>query len=202
MRMAGPDIVLFIVGALLFSGATAAIVTREGGVGALGAGGSALGIYDVTFPTKDIAGQDDTVDSFASHTVEFTVNNTDVSTVTIQISCTDPVPAGAAYTLHVEVVAPNGITVPPSDVGCGAVEIPVKVADVPERTTVQGGTPAEARAKLAQDANATRAVGAWTVTVSGSRGAAPIGLPGPTVPRGSITLMVEAWEPVLSPVQK
>lgn len=202
MRMAGPDIVLFVVGALLFSGATAAIVTREGGVGALGAGGSALGIYDVTYSTRTVEGEAAAVASFASHTSEFDVNNTDVSVVTIVIACTDPVPAGSTYALRVEVTAPNNLTVEPQDVQCGAVEIPVEVTPVPSRTTIQGGTAAEARANLGRDANATKALGTWTVTVTGSRGAAPIGLPGPAVPSGSIALKVETWEPTLTPVQK
>jgi hypothetical protein len=199
--MAGPDIVLFVVGALLFSGATAAIVTRDGGVGALGGAGSASGVFNVAYATRVIEGEGADVGSFASHTAEFDVNNTAVSKVILVIECSDPVPAGVPYGIHVEVTAPNGIAVDPVDVNCGNVEIPIDVTEVPADTSVQGRTEDEARANLPQDANATKAVGAWTVTITGSRGPSPLPLPAGT-PNGRIALNVEAWEPSFAPVQK
>lgn len=205
MRMAGPDVVLFVVGALLFSGATAAIVTREGGVGALGAGGSALGVYNVAYATRTIEGESADVPSWASATAEFTVNNTRVTRLLLAIECADPVPAGAApYTLRIEVAAPNNITVDPIDVGCSTTEIPIEVTPVPSLTTVRGRTEEEARANLPEDANATLAVGIWTFTVTGSRTppAIPIAPPAAIPANGQMTLNAEAWEPSFTPVQR
>ena len=205
MRLAGPDVVLFLVGALLFSGATAAIVTREGGVGALGGGGSALGVYTVTYNTEESAvGEAAAVASFASGEASFVVNSTDVSRVIVVVDCNDPVPGPAAFTLTMEVTPPEGsnITVEPQQVACGDVEVPIDVAEVPSDTAVRGSTPDEARQNLSPDANATKAQGTWTVRVTGSRGAAPtLPVPG-SAPSGTLALKVETWEPAFTPVQK
>lgn len=206
MRMAGPDIVLFVVGALLFSGATAAIVTREGGIGALGEGGSALGIYNVAYSTEESAVGEAASVSFGSGEASFDVTSADVSKVVLVVECSDSVPGPAGYTVTVEVTPPAGsnLTYEPQSVSCGSAEVPFDVADVPPGGTVRGGTPDEARANVGADANATKAMGKWTFKVTGARNgpAAPLPLPAQTVPSGSLALKVETWEPTLTPVQK
>ena len=203
MRMAGPDVVLFLVGLLLFSGATAAIVAREGGVDAFTGSGSASGIYNVAYATRVIEGEESAVPSWASATVDFDVNNTQVSRVILVVECADNVPVAAApYTLTIEVSAPNNLTVEPITVPCGSTEVPIDVTSVPAATSVQGRTEEEAAGNLGQDANATKAVGTWTFTVTGSRGSAPSALPVPAPSNGRLALNVEAWEPSFTPVQK
>ena len=203
MRMAGPDVVLFVVGALLFGGATAAIVTSEGGLGAITGGGSPTGVYTVTFATRTVDGEPADLPSFTSGEATFNVNNTRVSTVTVVVTCSDPVPAGSTFSFTVAVAGPNGIAAEPATGRCGQpLEVPVEVAAVPATTTVQANTEAEAIQAVADDANATRAVGTWTVTVTGSRGAPALLPGGATDPRGSVLLRVETWEPNPAPVAK
>lgn len=207
MRMAGPDVVLFVVGALLFGGASAAIVTSDGGIDALtGGGGSALGVFTVTYGTDVVEGEAQQVADFGSTgPVQFDVNNTRVSKVFVVLSCSDAAVGPAAFQVTVTVEGPNGIATEPQTVACGNVEIPVDVTPVPPATNVQGATQAGAEANIPQEANATKAVGTWKVSVSGQRGGVspPGGLPvNPGNPSGSIALDVEIWEPTLAPVQK
>lgn len=202
MRLAGPDVILFVVGLLLFSGAGYALVV-QGGPGVLGQSGSPTGAYTVTFPLETVpVGEPAAAGDLASAQATFQVNATNVKTVIVQVECSDALPGGT-FQLTVNVAGPNGLAGEPATGSCGsAVEVQVPVATPPESGLAQGDTEEEARANLAQDANATAAQGAWTVTVTGSRGAGPIpGLPAGN-PGGSIVMSVERWEPELSPVQR
>lgn len=203
MRVAGPDIVLFALGALLFAGAATAIVTSEDGLAAITGESSPSGAFAVTFATTTIDGESaDVADLGAADPVPFIVNNTRVSTVTVVVECSDNVPGPAGFQVTVAVTGPNGISAEPVRGSCGApIEVPVEVAAVPASTTVEARTEDEAREKLAEDANATRAVGDWTVTLTGSRGPAPIGLPAAN-PGGTVTMRVETWAPQFSPIAK
>ena len=206
MRMAGPDIVLFLVGALLFTGATAAIVTRDGGLDAFGGGGSALGFYSVAYTTAETAVGEAASVSFDSGEASFDVNQTNVANLIVVIECSGDVPGPAAFTITLTVTPPasSGLTVEPQQIGCSNQEVVIPVTAVPETGTVRGGSEAEARENLGQDANATRAQGTWTVAVSGSRGGGPATIPGlpAGTPTGTIATKVETWEPAFTPVQQ
>lgn len=202
MRIAGPDVILFAVGLLLFSGAGYALV-QQGGAGVLGQGGSPTGFYDVAFPTSTVAvGEPASVPTFQGASATFQVNATNVKTVIVDVKCNDPVPGGT-FQLTVTVEGPNNLTTEqPVRGACGsAVQVQVPVAAPPEAATAQGSTEEDAKASLPTDANATAAQGEWKVTVTGSRGGTPLpGIPGPGAPSGSIEMSVERWEPKLSPV--
>ena len=203
MRIAGPDVILFVVGLLLFSGAGYALVV-QGGTDVLGQPGSATGFYTVAFPLETVpVGEPAPVQSFQGAQAVFQVNATNVRTVIVEVECNDPVPGGT-YQVTVEVAGPNGLTAEPATGNCGsALAVEVPVAEPPAAATVQGGTLDEARESLPASENATAAQGEWTVTVTGSRGGTPLpGLPGPGTPGGSIAMSVERWEPELSPVQR
>lgn len=201
MRVAGPDIVLFAVGALLFAGAATAIVTSEDGLAAITGTTSPSGAFTVTYGTTTVDGETADVADMTSADVSFTVNNTRVSTVTVVVECADNVPGPAAFRITVAVAGPNGIASDPVSGACGApVEVPVEVAPVPEATTIEARTEEDARESLQDGPNATRAVGDWTVTITGTRGT-PVGLPTGN-PGGSVTMRVETWAPAFSPVAK
>lgn len=191
MRMAGPDIVLFAVGALLFGGAVYALAL-QGGFAAL-SGGANAALYDVTFTAKTIEAGKQAVSDYTSAKATFNVNESNVTKVTIRIACADPVPAGNTFNLQIRVEAPNGLTVPPKTGACGTtIEIPIKLATLPGKLAATGATPDEAIQNLPADANATRAKGAWTITVNGGRGT-PVAIPAGN-PSGNIILNVDSWD--------
>lgn len=207
MRLAAPDVILFTVGLLLFSGATYAI-WLEGGADVFGETGSASGVYDVTFATEAHEHEAIAVESPRSGEVAFTVNETNVAKMTIRVECSDSqAGAAAAWRLSVTVTGPNNLTSDPLAGTCGQdLEIPIEVAPVPGATSVAGSTEDEARANLPVSSNATRAQGEWTVTISGGRqggGAVPIPgqvpIPDPTV---GVAYVVEQWEPRFAAVQR
>lgn len=198
MRIAGPDIVLFVVGAVLFAGATYAIVATDGSGGA----GSALGVFTVTFaPEIEEVGSED-VASMRAASLEFDVNASRVLSVIVLVSCQEAAPVPVPFAIQVDVAGPNGLTGTGSG-NCGTdITVIVDVGEsAPERTTVAGSNEAEARANLdAGDASA--ASGTWTVDISGAR-AQQSPLPVPVVePGGSVTLSVETYAPTFSPVQR
>ena len=200
MRMAGPDIVLFVVGAVLFGGATYAIVSLDGDVGST----SALGVFQVTFTPELVEVGSQGVDSLRSATAEFDVNATYPLKAVVVVECGGgPAQVGAVpFQLQVSVAGPSGQTGEGSG-PCGqnvVVEIPL--GTIPPDTNVAGHTEEEARANLRPSENATASAGAWTVTVSGSRGQqTPVAVP-VVDPAGTITFSVEEAAPRFSAVQR
>lgn len=209
MRMAGPDILLFVVGAVLLLGASFFIYEQGGPSALAGAGGGAGGgVFDVTYATSDVSqGAAKQVADYSSAKADFTVNQSDVSKLSFTVSCADTVPGGApagSFSLTITIAAPAGVTAPkPSTVACGSTKIDIPIADVPAKTVARGSDASSAAASIPQDANATRAVGTWSVSVSGSRaGGTPLpGLPAGN-PSGSIALSATVWKPTLTPVTK
>lgn len=198
MRVAGPDIILFLVGLVLFSGATTAILLEDGG---LGGQTSALGIFDVTYTTSTEALAPVAAPDMRAATATFEVKEGNVTTVLVRASCQDPAGAAAPFALQIAVEGPNGLTGEGTGT-CAGAEVDIPVSMTPPDGSVPGTTEAEARDNLATDANATRAVGTWTVTVSGARqGAPPLGIPVGN-PSGNIELEVERYAPRLTPVQR
>lgn len=200
MRMAGPDIVLFVVGLLLFGGAGYAIVTSEGG---LAGSGSALSTYAVTWSTSEVEIGSEAVSSFRDTSIPFTVTEQNVTALVFTISCTDPPGAAVPFQVTATVTGPSGNATEPVDAACGTdIVIDVPVADVPDPTNVRGATEEAARENLALAGNATNAVGEWTLTLTGERGDAPV-LPVPVAePTGIATLAAQTWTPEFAPVQR
>jgi hypothetical protein len=189
MRMAGPDILLFIVGALLLSGATYAII-QQGGVSALSGGGGAVGAFTVTFPTKSVDAGKAPVADFGSSTVTLPIKQGNVTKLTLTVQCSDQVPGGT-FQFTVQVAAPNGLKVDPKNGVCGTdLKIDVPVATAPPTTAAASNDPSA----LPTDANATRAVGDWKLTIQGSRGGVVPGLPAGN-PSGNVLASAEVWEP-------
>lgn len=205
MKMAAPDVVLFIVGALLFGGASAAIVTSGGGLDALTGGGSPSGAYRVAYHTDAHDSDPVAVPSFTSASGEFEVNNTDIFRFTLLVDCTDPANNPAVpYRLTITLTPPAGsnLTAEPVTASCApGIEVPVEVAAVPSETTVQGRTEQEARENIPRDANSTKAQGTWAWSITGARGAIPGALPAPA-PGGAVSSRVEGWHPEFTPVPK
>jgi hypothetical protein len=206
MRMAGPDVVLFIVGALLFGGALTAIIVTQGPGAFSGSAGSPIGVYTVSWPTSTQETKTNVAD-FSSGSTTATVNGTNVDKVTIRVDCAETVPSAAAaapFAISVNVDGPGGLHGKGAG-NCGdKIEVPVKVQDVPAGTTAQGSTPDAAAASLPPQANATMGVGKWTITFSGARSTPATALPGtvPGAPGGDVAVVVETFAPKLDPVVK
>jgi hypothetical protein len=146
-----------------------------------------------------------TAATLRSATQTFEVTQANVTTVDLNVACTGaggdigPIP----FQLAVDVQGPNGL-VGTGTGSCGAgVLVQVPVTAMPASTTVPGSTETQARGNLPVDANATAAVGTWTVTITGSRGGAPSPLPvNPSDPGGTIVMNVEQWTARLTPIQR
>src|SRR5688500_8402543 len=104
MGMAGPDIVLFVVGFVLFAGAGYALVAQ----GDLGGGSSPTNAYSVLYPLSKVEAGKANVPDFgsASPTIPVTLGN--VTKVTVTLACNDAVPGGT-FNLQVNIEPPNGI---------------------------------------------------------------------------------------------
>lgn len=198
MGMAGPDIVLFVVGFVLFAGAGYALVAQ----GDLGGGGSPTGAYSVLFPLSKVEAGKANVPDFGTSSVTVPVTLTNVSKVTVTFACNDVVPASGTFTVQVNIEPPNGLEKVTKGATCsGKMEFDVPVASVPPPTAVAGRDKNAAAATLGSDANATRAAGDWKISVSGARGGTPVGLPAGN-PSGTVTLVASQWAPELTPVVK
>lgn len=204
MRMAGPDLVLFVVGLLLFGGASYGIYL-QGGLSALSEQHSALGTFDVAYETSVVAvGSPVAISNMRAGEASFDVEAGNVSKVIVTITCSDSqASALGSFTMEVRVAGPTNVSETTATGACGSdIEIPIDVAPVPAATRVAGDDESDARESLAADANATRAQGEWTVTIAGARS----GVPGPLggqvpPPSGTIALSVEQWEPRFTAVQ-
>lgn len=208
MRLAGPDIVLFVVGLLLFSGASYAIY-EQGGLAALQEPTSALGQFAVVFDTSTVELETRDVASMRSVDETFDVNASRVSQVTVVVTCTDAQAANVApFQLQVQVSGPAGLTGEGSGT-CGTdIPIEIDVADVPAETLIGAETQTEAEEAYHEleteqaDANLTRAQGSWTVSVTGGRSAGPLPVPDQVPPpSGSIAFTFQQWEPRFNAVQ-
>jgi len=203
MRMAGPDIVLFVAGAVLFGGATFAIISLDD------AGGdtSALGVFQVSFRATD---QELTRESanMRSSTVDVQVNeglSRRLVSLTVTVACDDPAGAAVPFAVQLRVEGPNGQSADGSGSCGGGIDVVVPVADLPAATVAPGSTEADARTYVDENVgasgNATAAVGTWTVTVSGGRSGAPVGLPVGD-PNGTVAVTAQVWEPQFAAVQR
>lgn len=196
MKMAGPDIILFVVGFLLFAGAGYGLVATGDG---LGGGGqtSVLGVFQVSYVPQTVEVGSANVGDLANAETTFTVDEIDVTKVLVTVTCTGPA-ASLPYTISVNVAGPNGLAGQKSG-ACGtAVEVPV--TSLPADAAVQGRNEDEAHANLGEHPDMEKAKGEWTVTVTGSRSTA-IGLPAPG-PAGTISMSLEKWEHRFTPVQR
>ncbi|HUR69147.1 MAG TPA: hypothetical protein VM370_07855 [Candidatus Thermoplasmatota archaeon] len=195
--MAGPDIVLFVIGALLFGGATYAIVSSPGG---LGGAGSAAGFFNVQFQTDTVELDSQSAPSLRSASLEFEVTAMNVTALEFAVACTGQTGdvGPVTFSLAVDVQGPNGQT-GSAQGSCGqGVTVPIEIAAAPGPATAAGATEADARANLATFENATAAQGTWTVTITGSRGGAPLPLPAGD-PGGTVSLTATEWVPTLTP---
>ena len=203
MRMAGPDIVLFVVGALLFGGATFAIVKTEGG-STLGSPGAASGAYSVTFTEKELLTKGADVPDAAAGTADLAVALDNVGTIQVSVSCADPSPAPVGQlSIQVAIAGPNGLKGSGSG-ACGTpVVVKIPIAQKPSDTSASGNTQSDAEKSLAAPENATAAKGSWKVTITGGRGT-PVGLPAgtPAEPAAHIELKAFGWTPKLTPLGK
>lgn len=201
MRMAGPDIVLFVVGAALFGGATYAIVNMGGG---LGSAGSALGQFTVQYDAAAVEVGSEPAPSLRSATATFDVNESDVVSIVVDVACTGATGdvGPVSFNLAVSVEGPNGLTGQGTGTCGGGASVQIEVAALPGDTSAPGSTEDDARANLAAGPNATRGAGEWTVTVSGNRGTpSPVPLPAGD-PGGTITLTANVARPRFTPLQK
>lgn len=188
MKLAGPDLILFVIGFVLFAGAGYGLYATSGGDGSEG---SASGLFRVDYDTTLVTvGEETVADLGGTRALEFEVAELDVTQVLVDVACTGQA-ASLPYTLMVKVEGPGG-RVGEASGTCDGVSIAVPVSEVPASHTVEGDTADEAHENLGEHANATAAVGTWTVTVSGSRGANGVPVPGPG-PGGVVTLGVEKW---------
>lgn len=200
MRMAGPDIVLFVVGLLLFGGAGYAIIASDGG---LSATGSASGVFNVAFTTSEAEIATEGVGSFRDASIPFTIEELNVSLVTFTIDCQDPAAGAVPFQLTITVTSPNGTASDPETTACASgIVIDFPVATVPPPTVASGNSEAAADEDLAERATSSAAVGEWTLTITGDRSGAPV-LPVPVAePTGSATLTVQKWEPEFTAVPR
>lgn len=198
MRMAGPDIVLFVVGALLFGGATFAIVSE----GALGTTGSAAGVFNVAYETETAELESLGVADYRSATLTFDVAETNVAAIVVTLQCTDPASAAVPFAIQATLTSPGGDVVDATG-ACGSdLVLEAPITEPPSGTTVLGSTEDEARENLPEVENATAAQGTWTLTISGGRQGAPA-IPLPVGnPSGNAVVTAEVWEPRFTPVAR
>ncbi len=198
MRMAGPDIILFVIGALLFAGAGYGLVATGG----LDSGAtSALGVFNVRFTSATVDLDPQSVpDLGGQREVKFDVTQADVSAVTVTVRCGGTA-AALPFTITVNVAGPNGLAGQGNGNCANGATIDIPVTTAPTAAAVQANTEAEAREALPQSANATLAQGSWTITLNGARGG---GIPNvaQTNPTGTVGMSLETWQPVFEPVQK
>lgn len=195
MKLAGPDLILLVVGFLLFAGAGYGLIATGTDVGG---NASALGIFRVDYETETVELDPQSVpDLGGTHEVTFEVDAVDVTKVTVTVGCGGP-QASVPYTLVVSVAGPNGLA-GENNGGCGtSVEVPVSA--VPASTSVPGDNEDEAHENLGEHPNATLAQGTWTVTISGSyNGASVLPVPGPS---GTVGMTVDRWMHSFTPVQR
>lgn len=200
MRIIVADVVILVVGLLLFASAGTALYVR----GDLStATTSPIGLYNVVVSesTKEIDTQ--SVSSMQSASPRFRVGDGNVTVVLVEVTCTDnQVGAASPFTYGVTVTGPQNLrgSSGPGRPCSGIQRIEVPVAAAPSTTSAQGGSPGEAEQSLMSSANRTRAQGDWTVTISGSRSnAGPLPVP---APQGSVTLSVTQWRAALTPVSR
>lgn len=201
MKLVGADIVLLVVGVVLFATAGTALV--QGGYLAANGGGAAspTGAYNVAYSTSELKLAAQTVADMTSADLATKVTTANVTKAVVRVDCSDSVPAGGpAFTLTVTVTAPNGLKADPVTKPCGTIEIDVAVAPVPPPGTVQGGTPKEAAKNLGASADAAKAEGDWKVHVAGFRGTA--GALPVVHPSGSMSLSVLVWRATVAAVPK
>jgi hypothetical protein len=206
MRMAGPDVVLFIVGALLFGGALTAIIVTEGPE-AFAGGSSATGAYTVTYSTASAQVAKTAVADFsAAGSVPAAVNGSNIKSVKVSVECTDSqAGAVAPFSLSVTVKGPGNQTAK-KDGTCGTpIVLDFAINPVPGDTSASGPTQADAAASLPKGANDTAARGTWTVSFTGGRGSPAGGLPVQppgTAPGGNVVESLETYTPKLTAISK
>lgn len=203
MRMFGPDLVLFVVGALMLGGATyGLIVTPPAG----SAGGdSNLGLYKVSW--KEATNESDGgrfTEGGAAIDATTNVTGTNLGKIIFSLDCKDPSPAASAqpfrYSFEVHMV-PEGVTKPEAQTGiaCGKVtEIEVPIQAKPADTQISSGTLERAKTDAANLGNATGS-GDYHFKLSGARGQSiPVGaLAGANV---AITVKVVSYTPDVTAV--
>lgn len=194
-----PAIVLLVVGVILFGTASTGIANWYG-TDLGGAGESPIGLYNVQWATSDRSAGTENVASFASATVEFDVSDPNITAVTFKIRCQEN-NAQFPFNYQVQIRGPHNASASSPSGSCATPrDIVVPVTAVPSANQTTGADEDAARAAL-EDPNATRAVGGWTVTISGSRTT----VTGPLTmvigpPSGSVELVVKKWSAALTPV--
>ncbi len=199
MRLAGADVVLFIVGAVLFTGSVYGLA-REGAFG--GGATSVYGLFNVGYASAEETLDATTFDTQPTVDVAFEVNGTGVQSVTLRIECAHATNIGpASTTISVDVAGPNGLAGSGSGACGGAFDVPVEVFPAPKGGTIEAANEAEARARASARLNAN-ATGDWTATLSFSSQASAI----PVTPiqwSGSVTpVLTRVSVATVAPVQK
>ncbi|HWG92152.1 MAG TPA: hypothetical protein VNZ52_14980, partial [Candidatus Thermoplasmatota archaeon] len=177
MRMIGPDFALFIVGALLFAGATYGLVVSENGLGGSG-GSSNVNTFNVAWKLSEQTSDVGTMTEGAGALDKVsTVNGTGIEKVVFVISCNDPNPARAqvpfVYTVEITQV-PEGVTAPAAmeGVSCGPHEMVVPVQPRPKDSQVNAGDAATAKTEAAKLTNSTGS-GDYGISIVGNNRAGP-----------------------------
>lgn len=192
MRMVGPDIVLFVVGALLFSGATYGLVQYSGG-----AEDSNLGLYLVTWQqgesTADVGRY---AEGQAAQMFMANVTGTNLVKLIFTFQCADPSAAKGANPFRYSVTfgdLPEGLA-KPDDVSTQACDSSVEREVVinttaPAEQQIQSADGETAKADAAKLGNATGS-GEYHLTVNGARTQAVPGPIGGTAGGASVTVTV------------
>lgn len=201
MKLILADVGLLLVGFLLLGSAGTALYLRGDLSTSNATSSSPTGIYNVEFTTatEGLGSQD--VPDMTSDAVTFDVESQNVTSAFVVVSCSNPASA-SPYTVTVEVTGPSGIRAPAKSGTCGQdIRVDVPVTAVPPATTAQGDSPEAARDDIPPSENATKAVGEWTVKITGRRDTVPIDVPAAR-PTGTVSLSVVQWSPRLTPLAK
>lgn len=192
MRFAGPDVVLFIAGALLFSGSVYGLIQLDGHEG------SATGAFKIAWSeaTEEVpVGSFDTEPAFP---YAFTVNGTGVGNVLVTVICSQsPAAAGPVTTsVSVDLAGPNGQGGQQSGTCDGqAITIEIPTGNVTEGATVQAGTASEAEAAALADFVGTSAVGAWSGNVTFTQQGNGLPVPQVVTWSGDVTATLTRFAP-------
>lgn len=199
MRMAGPDVVLFFAGLLLFSGSAYGLWVTGG---LSGGGTSPFNAFTLDWASSEETQSLATFETVPEQAFTLEWNETGATQIVFTISCSlaQPVP-GVTVTMDVELTTPNGTAEPVSGT-CGTpLEIPFVFDEAPEN----GGTVQAPDADSAQRDAAASLGRAGVGTYSGvvrftSQNAIPVPVPVQVDYSGEIAAVVTTWSATATPL--
>lgn len=198
MRIAGPDVVLFVIGLLLFSGSVYGLVAT----GAFEGDTSALGAYSLSWSEET---EETTLTEFATENsapFNFTINENGVLAVTVVVACQHAAttPPGVTTSVDVTLTGPNGLN--GTGAGeCGSpVTIDIPVDELPASGSAHADSPEAAVAEVTADVGKD-ALGEWSGEATFASSGSGTAVPGLVEWSGDVTLELTKAKGAATPME-